>query len=121
MPNIFFFFLGLVSSVIGGSVSPTAFAASEVTDVVVISPGGDTQPIVDAHVSGTSYLLLSGVHGMQSVEPKDGDSYTGETGTLMIGAVRLGPFVSRKGHWLAVAPHASSHRWIAQSCFGPTR
>ena len=46
---------------------------------------------------GTSYLLLSDVHGMQSVEPKDGDSYTGETGTLMIGAVRQGPFCFAKG------------------------
>ena len=87
----------------------------------MISPGDDLQPIVDAHVPGGSYLLLSDVQWMQSVEPKDGDSYTDESGTVMFGAVRLGPLVSRKGHWLAVAPHASLHRWIAQSCFGPTR
>ena len=51
----------------------------------MISPGDDLQPIVDAHVPGGSYLLLSGVHWMQSVEPKEGDSYNGETGTAMIG------------------------------------
>jgi len=104
MLNSCFFFFGLVSFVGGGSASPSAFAADEVTDDVVISPGEDIQPIVDAYAPGTSYLLLSGVHRMQSIEPKDGESYTAETGTVMISAVRLGPFVSRKGHWLAVAP-----------------
>jgi len=87
----------------------------------VISPGDDLQPIVDAHVPGGSYLLLSGVQWMQSVEPKDGDSYNGETGTAMIGHPAARPVFSRKKHWLAVALDASLHCRVAQTCFGPTR
>jgi len=42
---------------------------------------------VDTHVPGISNLLLSGVHCMQSVEPKDGDIFTGEVGAVMSGAL----------------------------------
>ena len=108
MPKIFFLLLGLASFIAGGGVLPSAFGADEVTDVVVISPGEDIQSIVDAHLPGTSYLLLTGVHRMQSVKPKDGDSFTGETGAVMSGAVRLGLFVPQKGYWLVGAPHASA-------------
>ena len=64
--------------------------------------------MVDEHLPGTSYLLLPGVHRMQSVEPKDDDSFTGEIGAVMNGAVRLSLFVWRKGRWRAAAPKASA-------------
>lgn len=62
MPKIIFFFLGFASFIVGGGVLPSASGAHEVTDVVMISPGKDIQCAVDAHVPGTNYLLLSGVH-----------------------------------------------------------
>ena len=88
--------------------SPIVLSAAAVTDVVLIAPGDNIQSIVDAHLPGTSYLLLPGLHRMQSAEPKDGDSFTGELGAVMSGAVRLGPFVRRSGQWLAAAPKASA-------------
>ena len=52
--------------------------------------------MVDEHLPETSYLLLPGVHRMQSVEPKDDDSFTGEFGAVMNGAVRLGLYRAAK-------------------------
>ena len=108
MPKIIFFLLGFAGFAVCGGDLPSAVAADEATDVVVISPGENIQSVVDAHVPGTSYLLLPGIHRMQSVEPKDGDSFTGEIGAVMSGAVHIGPFVRRGGNWLAGADSASS-------------
>lgn len=108
MPKIILFLLGFAGFAVCGGDLPSAVAADEATDVVVISPGEDIQSVVDAHVPGTSYLLLPGIHRMQSIEPKDGDSFTGETGAVMSGAVRIGPFVRRGGIWLAGADSASA-------------
>ncbi len=56
---------------------------------VRVSPGEDIQRIVDAHPAGTTYLLESGIHRLQSVVPKSGDTFVGEEGTVMSGAKRL--------------------------------
>ena len=96
---IFAVFVGLM---------PLSLSATAATDVVVIAPGENIQAVVDAHLPGTSYLLLTGIHHLQSVEPKDGDSFTGERGALMSGAVELGPFERRGGYWSASAPRASA-------------
>ncbi len=54
--------------------------------------------MVDAHLPGTSYLLRPGVHRLQSVQPKDGDSFTGEIGARMSGAFRLDGFQRQGGY-----------------------
>ncbi len=96
---IFAAFVGLV---------PLSLSAAAPTDVVVIAPGENIQAVVNAHLPGTSYLLLTGIHHQQSVEPKDGDSFTGERVAAMSGAVELGPFERRDQHWSAPAPRASA-------------
>ena len=85
---------------------PLSLGAATPTDVVVISPGQDIQPVVDAHLPGTSYLLRPGTHRLQSIQPKDGDSFTGQFGALMSGAVELEGFAQRGGYWLTPAPRA---------------
>lgn len=100
MPKILFCLLGFAVS--------AAAAAVEATDVVLISPGEDIQAVVDAHLPGTSYLLAPGVHRLQSVAPKDGDSFSGEPGAVLSGASRLGRFERQNGYWLAPAPRASA-------------
>ena len=87
---------------------PLSLGAATPTDVVVISPGQDIQPVVDAHLPGTSYLLRPGTHRLQSIQPKDGDSFTGQFGALMSGAVELEGFAQRGGYWLTPAPRASA-------------
>jgi len=91
------------------AISPLHPRAATLSDVVMISPGEDIQAVVDAHLPGTSYLLLRGVHRRQSVELKDSDSFSGEAGAHMSGAVILGPFVRRRNVWLAPAPSASAN------------
>ena len=88
--------------------APFSLSAAAPTDVVVIAPGEDIQALVDANLPGTSYLLLTGIHHLQSVEPKDGDSFTGERGAAMSGAVELGPIERRDQHWSAPAPRATA-------------
>jgi len=85
-----------------------AHGADAVSDVVLISPGENIQSIVDENSPGTSYLLVSDVRRMQRIEPKDGDSFTGEVGAVMSGAERIGPFVRRNGLWLAGAHRATA-------------
>jgi hypothetical protein len=97
--------LSLAVLVVAPLVSPRA---AEPTDMVVIAPGEDIQAIIDAHLPGTSYLLLGGVHRQQSIEPKDGDSFIGEAGAHLSGAVILGPFAYLDGAWRASAPRASA-------------
>ena len=83
--------------------------AATPSDVVTISPSKDIQAIVDTHLPGTSCLLLRGVLRGQSVMPKDGDSFAGEVGAHMSGAVILWPFVRRRNVWLEPAPRASAN------------
>ena len=43
----------------------------------VIYPGTDIQAVVSANPSGAAFVLKAGVHRLQQVAPKDGDSFTG--------------------------------------------
>jgi len=51
---------------------------AQTTAGVQIAPGQNIQSVVDAHRAGTTYVLLSGVHRMQTVTPKSGDTFTAE-------------------------------------------
>lgn len=63
----------------------TTAAASTVSGVP-ISPGQDIQSIVNSNPAGTAFVLRAGVHRMQTITPKAGDSFTGEAGTVLSGA-----------------------------------
>ena len=43
-----------------------------------IYPGQSIQQRVDAYPGGTTFYLKAGVHRLQSVVPKSGDSFVGE-------------------------------------------
>jgi parallel beta-helix repeat protein len=66
----------------------------------VIQPGADIQAAVDANPPGTAFLLKAGIHRMQQVLPKDGDSFTGEPGTVLSGARELTSFARSGGYWV---------------------
>ena len=53
---------------------------------VPLAPGDDFQAAVDANPPGTRFLILSGTHRFQSVNPKDDMAFRGEPGALMTGA-----------------------------------
>lgn len=52
---------------------------------VPISPGESIQSAVDANPEGTTFILQSGVHRRQSVEPRNGNTFLGEQGTVLDG------------------------------------
>ncbi|HEV7991880.1 MAG TPA: right-handed parallel beta-helix repeat-containing protein [Gemmatimonadaceae bacterium] len=73
----------------------TELSAALVGNVLVVAPstprvitvmaGQSIQAAVDANTSGTTFLLKAGTHVRQSVVPKPGDVFRGETGTVLDG------------------------------------
>ena len=57
---------------------------------ITLSPGADIQSAVEANPDSTSFVLTPGLYRMQSVVPKQGDSFVGQTGATMDGARILG-------------------------------
>src|SRR5258707_12181568 len=51
-----------------------------------VSPAQQIQRIVDAEREGAVFCLKAGVHRLQEVVPKNGQSFHGEDGTVLSGA-----------------------------------
>src|SRR5689334_1609217 len=64
----------------------------------------DLQRLVYAKPPGTAFLVRAGVHRMQSIIPKSGDSFEGEPGAILSGAVQLTSFDQQGGVWVARIP-----------------
>jgi len=80
------------------SVAPVLAVASSAT---TIYPGYDIQLTVNKYPAGTAFILKAGVHRMQSVVPKDGNTFTGEAGTVLSGARLLTSFTRSGSYWVA--------------------
>ena len=52
---------------------------------VAVRPGESIQAAVDSHPAGTTFVIKSGVHKRQSVIPKGGNTFVGESGAVMSG------------------------------------
>jgi parallel beta-helix repeat protein len=84
-----------------GSLSDTAAVIVVPTATgPVIEPGTNIQAAVDANPPGTAFLLKAGTHRLQRTEPKDGDSFTGEPGTILSGARLLTTFTRSGSYWV---------------------
>lgn len=53
---------------------------------VTVTPAQSIQAAVDSYPEGTSFALQSGTWREQSIRPKNGDTFTGTTGTILSGA-----------------------------------
>jgi len=71
---------------------------------VEILPGQSIQAIVDGHPAGTTFLLKAGVHRMQTITPRTGDTFSGE----MNGTTRL---TTLSGARLLTGWTADGARW----------
>jgi parallel beta-helix repeat protein len=65
-----------------------------------IYPGQSIQAAVNAFPGGTTFLLKAGMHRLQSVSPKSGDTFVGEAGTILSGAAVIRP-VRDGNYWVA--------------------
>jgi len=68
---------------------------------VDIYPGTSIQSVVNSNSAGTTYVLKSGVHRLQTIVPKTGDVYQGESGTILSGAQQLATFSRSGSYWVA--------------------
>ena len=68
---------------------------------VLVAVGASLQAAVDASPAGTSFVLASGVHRVQSVRPKDGNVFTGQPGAVLNGARLVTAFGVEGSGWFA--------------------
>jgi hypothetical protein len=68
---------------------------------VVVRPGDNIEALVAAHPPGTAFRITTGVYRLQSIRPKDGDSFIGEPGAVLSGAVVLHSFAHQGQDWVA--------------------
>ena len=66
-----------------------------------IEPGEDIQAKVTAAANGTTFVLKAGVHRMQSITPKTGQTFVGEAGAILSGARVLTSFTRSGSAWVA--------------------
>ena len=63
----------------------TTTQSSQSVSGVVVRVGESIQAAVNAHPGGTTFVIKSGVHKRQSVVPKTGDTFVGESGAVLSG------------------------------------
>ncbi|HXH50644.1 MAG TPA: hypothetical protein VNM47_14985 [Terriglobia bacterium] len=80
------------------SMQPISMRSS--TGEVIVHPGDDIQKIVAAHAAGASFVISPGIYRLQSIQPKNGDTFTGERGTILNGAQLLNAFQREGPCWV---------------------
>jgi parallel beta-helix repeat protein len=91
----------ITATVSGGTASRSATVTIDPSQAYVsIAPGEDIQSRVNATPAGAAFRLQAGIHRMQSITPRNGDTFEGETGTVLSGARVL--TMGRSGqYWVA--------------------
>lgn len=95
------------SSTDGGSIGApdeTGLSTGDISTAATsttISPGQSIQSAVNAYPAGTAFTIKAGVHRLQGVTPKNGDSFTGEAGAVLVGARLLTSFTRSGSYWVA--------------------
>ncbi|CAN5152946.1 hypothetical protein BH23GEM2_BH23GEM2_11720 [soil metagenome] len=113
---------GLVTAIAAGSATITAKSedATATASVTVtapppadstptgtaILPGQSIQSAVNANGAGTTFIIKAGVHRLQSITPKSGNTFWGEPGAVMNGA-RLLTGWQGSGPWYHAATFVS--------------
>jgi hypothetical protein len=68
--------------------------------VIEVVSGTSIQALVDRNPPGTTFFLRAGIHRMQAVVPKDGNTFLGEAGTILNGSRLLTNFSPEGGRWM---------------------
>ena len=68
---------------------------------VVIYPGTDIQSVVDANPTGTTFLIAEGTHRMQTIEPKNDQSFIGQAGSVLNGAKVVSDWTQEGDLWMS--------------------
>ncbi|TAM84357.1 MAG: hypothetical protein EPN47_01855, partial [Acidobacteria bacterium] len=70
------------------------------TGQVFARPGDNIQSLINANPPGTSFVITPGIYRLQSVQPKNGDVFTGEQGAVLNGAQILNSFKPEGQNWV---------------------
>src|SRR5262245_11249109 len=76
-------FLSVVAMV---GLAPSDSSPQSSPNSLTILPGEDVQARVNVAPPGSTFILKSGVHRLQSIVPRSGDRFVGEAGTVLSGA-----------------------------------
>jgi len=68
---------------------------------VTVKPGDNLSALVQQQPPGTTFAIKAGVYRLQSIQPKSGDSFVGETGAILSGAQVLSGFTQSGQLWSA--------------------
>jgi parallel beta-helix repeat protein len=91
----------LVLATAEGGLADTSRVTVSVPQIgTTIYPGQSIQAAVNAFPGGTTFLLKAGVHRLQSVTPKSGNTFVGEPGAILRGAAVIQP-VRSGSYWVA--------------------
>ena len=74
-------------------------ADTQEIEPIEIYPGEDIQYIVDISPANSTFLLKAGIHRMQELYPRAGDTFEGENGTILSGALVLTEFSRSDDLW----------------------
>lgn len=70
-------------------------------NVVTLKPGDNLQSIVNSHPEGTTFVLKAGVYSQAQIKPKSFQTFVGEEGAVMSGAVDIKGWAYSNGYWVA--------------------
>jgi parallel beta helix pectate lyase-like protein len=68
---------------------------------ISVSPADNIQVAVDLNPPGTTFIVSTGTYRLQSVKPKDGDTFVGMPGAVLSGAQVLTQFSREGALWVA--------------------
>lgn len=68
---------------------------------ISILPGASIQAAVDRALEGATFCLRNGIHRLQAIRPKSGQSFYGEGRTTLNGSRRLTQFHREGAFWIA--------------------
>ena len=110
--------VGVLSLLAGMVREAPAQTGSALTQTIY--PGEDVQARIAAAPRSATFILKSGVHRLQSITPRSGDTFTGEPGTVLSGA-RLVTTAVRSGSYWVVADATNENPQIGTVAGGECR
>jgi parallel beta-helix repeat protein len=88
--------------------SREAIVGSCPADAIAVDAGSPIQDAVDAAPAGSKFCIQAGIHRMQSVVPKAGQVFIGQSGAILDGARVLSGFTYDGGYWVVSDPDQPS-------------
>ena len=74
--------------------------ATREANTVTVNPGDPVHRLVNRAPPGTTFVFVTGLHRIQQIQPKDGQTFVGMNGATLSGAVELHGFMEEGSRWV---------------------